>query len=439
MLRCSAHLIPAGRDVVSRRRQEHRLRTIKLIVPTYSEQFHCIGPACEDTCCIGWTVAIDQATFEKYQTVPAGPLRELLDANVLRMPNKPDGSPPTAYAHIRMALPERRCPLLNEQHLCQIQIEHGEEYLSQICSSFPRVQHIIDQHTSKMLTLSCPEAARLVLLNPDLLAPALKKPKLVAWDDAKADAQPARVYFWPIREFAINLILNRSYPLWQRMFLLGTFSRRLDAIVQQKLHRGISALLADFSTAIRSGELRVSMESIPADLELQLRILVDLVQLRTNNAVLSPRLQEVLQAFLKGTHMDSATSMKNQMALYADAYRLYYAPFFEKHPHILENYLANTIFTVLFPFGGKLFDLSADLEPAKQYALLATKFALIKGLLIGVAAHYKEAFCADHVIQTVQVVYKHFEHNPKQFDQAYQLLVSKNLDNARGLTMLLRN
>jgi lysine-N-methylase len=318
-------------------------------------------------------------------------------------------------------------------------VEHGESYLSQVCTIFPRIHQSIDTLLNTSLTLACPEAARLVLLNPDLLAESIKNARQVAWDEAATDARGPGAWFWPLREFALGLIRNRAYPLWQRMFLLGTFCRRLDAITHGKLDRGISSLLRDFSAAVGSGSLRASMETIPADLTLQLNILVELVRLNVDNLQSSPRFHASLKEFIQGAFEESETAMDKQVAKYASSYQRYYAPFFEKHPYILENYLINTIFKEQFPYATKDFAPAATQEPERQYTLLAIKFALIKGLLIGVAGCHQEAFSTEHVVQTIQVVFKHFEHTPKQLDQAYQLLVSKKLDNAHGLTMLLRN
>lgn len=421
------------------RRQERRLRKTKLILPEYSKQFRCIGPACEDSCCVGWAVNIEQATYEKYQTIPAGPLRVLIDANIVRLPENADGSPPAEFAQVRMKPPLCVCPFLTAERLCQIQVEHGESYLSITCSNFPRVHHTIDKLLCTSLSLACPEAARLVLLNPDLLAESISNARQLDWNEDAADANGPQSWFWPLREFALGLICNRAYPLWQRMFLLGTFCRRLDAIIQGKLDRGISVLLRDFSAAVGSGSLRASMETIPADLTLQLNILMDLVRLNVGNLQPSSRFHASLQDFIKGALVENETAIDKQVAKYASAYQRYYAPFFEKHPYILENYLINTIFKEQFPYGTKLLDRAATKEPEREYTLLATKFALIKGLLIGVAGCHQEVFSTEHVVQTIQAVFKHFEHNPKHLDLAYQLLVSKKLDNAHGLTMLLRN
>ena len=37
-------------------------------VPTYFNEFACIGGACEDNCCIGWEVDIDDESLEVYNS-----------------------------------------------------------------------------------------------------------------------------------------------------------------------------------------------------------------------------------------------------------------------------------------------------------------------------------------------------------------------------------
>lgn len=37
------------------------MRTTTLVRPAYADKFRCVGPACEDSCCVGWRVDLDQA------------------------------------------------------------------------------------------------------------------------------------------------------------------------------------------------------------------------------------------------------------------------------------------------------------------------------------------------------------------------------------------
>jgi lysine-N-methylase len=319
-------------------------------------------------------------------------------------------------------------------------VELGEAYLSKACAHYPRRILTIDNIVESPPSLSCPEAARLVLLNPSLMETYDPAAHIAVWNDSQKSAHPLQYFFWPLREFSFSLIRNRAYPLWQRIFLLGSFSRRLNAIAHDaKPDSCVPAVLRDFSAAVGSGTLRSSMEVIPANPALQFDFLLRLVLQRLDGVHRNPRLIETLNAFILGVDYGREATLEGQIEQYAAAYERYFAPFFLKHPYILENYLLHMIFYELFPMGGKLFTPAVIPDPAREFAELTIQFALIKGLLIGVAGHYKEAFSTEHVIQTVQTAFKHFEHNRNFMEEAYQLLFAQNLNNVSGLTMLVRN
>jgi lysine-N-methylase len=412
----------------------------RLIRPEYSASFRCIGPACEDSCCQGWAVPIDQPAFEKYQNLPASPLRTLLDSSIERTPNSAN---PAHFGRMVMP-PSLTCPILTEDRLCRIHAELGEEFLCRTCATYPRVVSSIDNMEEKALSLSCPEAARLVLLDPDLMAAKTNGSYQMTWDESPQSARALVPFFWPIREFVLALVRNRAYPLWQRLFLLGTFCRRLDAAARAEIEPGVLQVLKGFAAAVAQGSLRNAMETIPADLALQLDMVLQLAGLCRDRSLIGARFLECLDAFRRGIGFYpgatmQATTMPTLIAGYAAACAQYFAPFFAAQPHILENYLINTVFRSQFPFGSKDGKLVAEPQMAREFALLATQFALIKGLLIGVAGFHKDGFSNEHVIHTVQSASKHFEHHPKFLDQMQALLVSTGRDNAHGLTMLLRN
>jgi len=412
------------------------LRETGLIRPTYSERFRCIGPRCEDSCCKGWTVPVDKEAFEKYRALPAGPLRVLLDENLVETPNDPN---PAHFAKIKMPA-SNECPILTEEGLCRIHAELGEEYLCHTCATYPRAVSNIDNLEEKALSMSCPEAARLVLLDPGLIEETFNGNYEMTWDDApeRADREPLG-FFWPVREFVFTLLRDRSYPLWQRLFLMGSFCRRMDAIARGESERGVTAFLRDFAGAVNHGALRAAMETIPADLHLQLDMVLRLAGLCRDRSAVGARFVECLETFKRGIDARPDATMRDLIAAYAGAYQKIYAPFFARNPHILENYLANAIFRRQFPYGLKDGKLQPKPEMTREYALLATQFALIKGLLIGVAGAHGEAFAEEHLVYTIQSASKHFDHHPQFLDQVHELLVKTGRDNPHGLTMLLRN
>jgi lysine-N-methylase len=422
------------------RYQERRVRSTALFKPEYSESFHCIGPACEDSCCEEWTVHVDQSTFEKYQALPAGPLRTIVDESILRMPEKTSakGGSAAAFAQIRMNA-DHKCPLLSAGGLCRMQSEYGEAFLSHMCATYPRVVSSIGGVTEKALSLSCPEAARLVLLNPQPATSAVKGDAPPTADAAASQGNPWLPHFWPIRDFALALVRNRVYPPWQRLFLIGLFGSRLDAIAPGDLGKNVPQLLADFAAAVVSRKLQASMETLPVDHAQQLDVVLRLAGMLLHRSYIRPRFIECIQAFTQGIGNGPGATLESLTACYAEAHDHYFAPFFEKHPYILENYLINTIFRCRFPFGRDWARNGSAPSMSREFALLTAQFALIKGLLIGVAGFHRECLSTHNVVHTFQAASKHFEHHTDFLAQAHALLVESRMDGALGMAVLLRN
>ena len=389
----------------------------------YAARFRCIGSACEDTCCQGWTVPIDQATFEKYRGLPATSLRAQIDACAVATP---ETAKPALFAKIQMDA-ANQCPLLTADRLCGIQVELGAGFLSHTCATYPRIVHSIAGFEETALALSCPEAARLVLLSPGLTTS----------DGPEPLSEEGRLrWFWPIRRVVLALVRNRAYPLWQRLFLLDLLCRRLDSIAAGELQRSVPDFLGDFTATVATGALRPAMETLPFDREAQLDVVLRMAGMMLHRSNVRPRFVECAQAFTAGIGNGPGATMQTLMAQTALAHDRYYAPFFDRHPQILENYLVNTIRRRRFPFGT---ESAKPATMARESALLTALFALTKGFLIGVAGFHRESFSAAHVVHTVQATGKHFEHHTEFIDRAYELLIESRMDGARGLSILLRD
>lgn len=416
------------------------MRLTALFKPEYSESFRCIGPACEDSCCEEWTVHVDQSTFEKYKTLPAGPLRTIVDENILRTSEETSAKSgsPAAFAQIRMNA-DRKCPLLSAGGLCRMQSDHGEAFLSHMCATYPRIVSSIGGVTEKALSLSCPEAARLVLLSPQLLTNTAEAVEPPMPDETAFGGDPWLPHFWLVRDFALALVRNRLYPLWQRLFLLGLFSRRMDAIAPGDLGKNVPQLLADFAATVVSQKSQSTMETLPVDHAQQLDVVLRLAGMLLHRSNLRPRFLECIQAFTQGIGNGPGATLESLTACYAQAHDRYFAPFFEKHPYILENYLTNTIFRCRFPFGRDWARNGSAPSMSREFALLTAQFALIKGLLIGVAGFHREGLSTDHAVHTFQAASKHFEHHTDFLAHAYALLVESRMDGALGMAILLRN
>lgn len=117
--------------------------------PHYYRQFHCLAGDCPDTCCAGWQIQIDKRSLEKYRRFP-GPLGN-------RLHNSIDWKEGVFRQY------EGRCAFLNEDNLCDLYAEAGPGMLCATCRKYPRHIEEFEDCREVTLSLSCIEAARIIL------------------------------------------------------------------------------------------------------------------------------------------------------------------------------------------------------------------------------------------------------------------------------------
>lgn len=127
------------------------------IKPDFYHKFKCIAGKCTDSCCMGWEIDIDESTLEKYK----GKNCEFGEKIRSEIITAEDGSRCFALGE------NERCPFLNDEKLCDIIINCGEEYLCDICREHPRFYEWFPGVTECGLGLCCEEVCRLLLENED--------------------------------------------------------------------------------------------------------------------------------------------------------------------------------------------------------------------------------------------------------------------------------
>lgn len=182
-------------------------------------EFRCVGGDCPDTCCRDWEVVLDEETAAFYRGVE-GPLGEEIRAAMQEM----DGEP---CFYLRDGL----CPMLNEQGLCRIQLELGEEHLSHSCDLHPRFAEEYGALREWCLSLACPEAARLLLSSS---APLTISETVTSEPVTSCNDLDPRLFFslTAARKTAFALVQDRSVP-WQtrlgRLLAFGvSYQKALD-------------------------------------------------------------------------------------------------------------------------------------------------------------------------------------------------------------------
>lgn len=408
----------------------------KILQPQYVGKFKCLGPTCEDNCCIGWRVQIDKESYQRYRECPDEELRTKLDKKVTRVRTNPSDA---NYAKIKLN-PDQGCPFLDKERLCAMQRKLGEKCLSITCTTYPRMSNSVNAVLEKSLTMSCPEAARLALLNPNLMefdeaeeeaSIRYNQGTVLNTEDVLKRILPQR-YFWELRIFIISLLQNRSYQLWQRLIILGLFCNNVNQLVSEGKVQNIQVLIGNYVNRLELDIFRADLENIPNELTIQMELLKELADERVLSGVNNKRFLECFTEFLHGVRYEAGAKKEEIGSRYAAAYETYYKPFMEQREYILENYLVNYIFKNLFPVQGErhIFD---------NYVTLIVHYAMIKMLLIGLAGYHKENFGTEHVLKLIQSFAKVIEHNNVYIKRAFNLLKDNDMNTMPYMAILIKN
>ncbi len=419
---------------------------VKRLQPRSYHAFRCIGAECEDTCCIGWIVNIDKSTYEAYQRVDdpeLGPrLRELVTIHAASSSD---------HDHARITLSGPGCAFLSNG-LCGIQKKLGTEYLSIMCATYPRVMNVVDDVLERSLDLSCPEAARVVLLDPSPMefdendgAPhdaRLGNLSVLRTLDANS-SEPYR-YFREIRALVIWLLQYRAYPAWKRLVILGSLCDQLHQTATASQHSQIPQILEAYRDAAHRDLFDEALNHHRPQPAEQLELTLALIVARIGSDFTSPRFLACYQEFMQGIEWTTESSMDDIGRNYTSVFARHYAPFMSQHEYMLEHYLASYVHRTLFPLSPQESnqDLSAH-HAAKsirdQCLLLLVHYGIIQTVLIGQAAFYKAEFGAGHVIKVIQSFTKSFEHSLTFPVRALETLADKGVKTCASLAILLRN
>ena len=190
--------------------------------PDYYKNFSCIADKCPDTCCAGWEIVIDSESLEKYGNlggVYAEKIRSLISV---------DSDGDSIFTPC-----VSRCPFLLDNGLCEMYIELGHDFLCRTCRQFPRHVTYFGARKETGISLSCPEAARIIMESSE--------PITFLTEEVHADIMPTAIdpslYFTLIetRKTAINILQNRKFPINKRICAFLELSSEIQYLIRKNI------------------------------------------------------------------------------------------------------------------------------------------------------------------------------------------------------------
>ena len=377
---------------------------------------------------------MDRATYERYLASSDAGLQQTANEFMTRTPA---GTRDDYFAIIQMK--EGHCPLLEDQ-LCSLHARFGEEYLPQICEAYPRTTNRVDGVLERSLMTSCPEAARLVMLDPAPLS--FEEGELA---DAPRTAGASHVatnwvtggkpyeLFHAARRKAIAILQDRSLALWERMAALGDLCDRLETIVQSGSRR-------EFEEALQQEGAETSAPR--QALAFQLEVVISLIVGRMSEYT-GPAFRECYGELMKALEWTAQDSFEELARRFSVAHERYYAPFIHAHSYMLENLLVNYAHRTMFPFGPQRTERMVDPVTAQgsiadKFRLMAAYLAIIQTVAVGSAALHRERFEAGHIVRIVYGFARSFEHSITFPPKALEILAENGIGDCRSAAALTR-
>lgn len=220
---------------------------MKIRVPEYFKDFKCIASKCEDTCCAGWGIVIDDVTYDRYKNVQ-GKFGERLRSEIVH----------EAGENI-FVLKGNNCPFLNKEKTCDIYINIGEENLCYTCQQYPRYTEEFGSLREIGISLSCPEAARIMLNNDKKVTFELSENEEVVSSYNDINAQ-LFIELLQSRNIVMDMLQDRDIDLRKRVALALLFVDEIQEKIDESEIKEIKYVREKYSDKFFLQELLEKLE-----------------------------------------------------------------------------------------------------------------------------------------------------------------------------------
>ncbi len=401
-----------------------------IVQPKYATRFSCIADRCEDNCCHGWSITVDQKTMKHYKSIEDKEFRGFILKNITEKNINHRGKAPVIEPVITLA-DDGVCPFI-ENGLCTIHAKLGEKYLSDTCAIYPRYYTSVDRQIEMSTNPSCIEAARLLLLHADameleevavdetLVIQILKStvPSL-----SEHRNTPLR-FFNEIRSFAFDLLKNSTYDLEERLILFGSVASDIDTLCAEGRVADIPIYLERAKVSLHESNLVEAIKEKVSEFIVKSNdLLYEILNAARENNFGKDMEIISLQALVGYGGKKDYTIDKTAKDNLHNTYVLnsnYLNPVFAQYKNMMENLLLSQYFSKLMP------NSIYGTEVWGTYIELFTIYKVSTTLLYGIAGCNK-AMDEVTAVRFLQLFSKHIFHASDRY-KVYADLVKPHLE-----------
>ena len=385
---------------------------MKIRVPEYFKDFKCIASKCEDTCCAGWGIVIDDVTYDRYKNVQ-GKFGERLRSEIVH----------EAGENI-FVLKGNNCPFLNKEKTCDIYINIGEENLCYTCQQYPRYTEEFGSLREIGISLSCPEAARIMLNNDKKVTFELSENEEVVSSYNDINAQ-LFIELLQSRNIVMDMLQDRDIDLRKRVALALLFVDEIQEKIDESEMKEIKSVREKYSDKFFLEELLEKLEEYKDNegikydnIQAYLNVFRDLKHITPNDPL---GLNDVLRYFWQADEDEELYILKHKQ----------FVEYYEDKIYKFENILVYFVFRY---FMKAVFDYDA---------LAKIKTAIISYMMIRELAvvRYIEnnEFTDEDMVDIAHTYSKDIEHLEENIEALAELFETNEVFDIEEMVMALMN
>lgn len=402
---------------------------MKVLKPNYYDEFKCTANECKDSCCVGWGVFIDKKSYNKYKKI-SGEFGKFLCNNISK--NRINNSD---LSYGKMKLNSGKCSFLNNENLCNIYINLGEDSLCNTCKTYPRLINKYGDICEKNLTLSCPVVTRLMINVKDKIGFELNNEVITENEkdyvkNTSNMEEKLYEFLWEVRSFLIEVVQFREVDLWKRLVFVLLSESRFQKLLKESNYKHLTQVMELVMTTISNEEFINSLDNtIHSVLKVKSLIIDTLVALRTQQSITNQTAIELLKDFVLLLNESNYENSDNYEFLQEKEKE--FNIYFKDKEYILENYIVYDLY--------RNFMKAADSKNIHMVIVkMIIEYSMIKKLLLAKWNANNKIIEDDDIIDVIYSFSRTVEHNNTYIDKVYNSMKEAGYDTIAYLTIMIR-
>ena len=385
---------------------------MKIRVPEYFKDFKCIASECEDTCCAGWGIVIDDESYHKYQKVE-GAFGDRLKSEIVH----------DAGENI-FVLKGNDCPFLNESKLCDIYNELGEEGLCYTCRQYPRYLEEFGSLREMGISLSCPEAARIILRDSKKATFELSEnnEEVSTYNDINA-----RLYIelMQCRKIVFDILQDRSIKLNYRAAIILSFAKEIQDKIDENEMADIKDIREKYINESFIKELLSNLNQYKNNKDDKYNNMHEYFNVFKNLKHINPNdplgLDDAIRYFWQSEDDKEIYLSKNE------SFNKYYEKSMYKFEHILVYFIFRYFMKAVFDY-----DISAKVKTAIVSYLMIKELAIVRFTEEG-------DFTEEDMVDIAHMYSKDIEHLEENIESLAEIFETNEVFSVEKMIITLMN